>query len=38
MQATFSMIRKSALVVELMGGYEPARTFILDAMQRKNMW
>ncbi len=23
------------IVVELMGGYEPARTFILDAMQRK---
>jgi homoserine dehydrogenase len=24
-----------SIVVELMGGYEPARTFILDAMQRK---
>lgn len=24
-----------AIVVELMGGYEPARTFILDAMRRK---
>ena len=29
------MIRKSIIVVELMGGYEPARTFILDAMHRK---
>ena len=24
-----------SMVIELMGGYEPARTFILDAMQRK---
>jgi len=24
-----------SIVIELMGGYEPARTFILDAMQRK---
>jgi homoserine dehydrogenase len=26
---------KIGIVVELMGGYEPARTFILEAMQRK---